>query len=217
MTALRFHFDFISPYAYLAWTQIHALAARHGRAVTLEPVLFAGLLDAHGQKGPAEIDAKRRYTYRDAARKASLLGVAIAPPASHPFKPLLALRAATAADSGPPRRAAVEALYVAAWARGEDVTDAGVVTRALSDAGLDGPALVAAAGQAPVKEELRRRTDEAIAEGVFGVPTVIVDGELFWGTDSLPSLERFLRGQDPLTAADRAAWAAVRPSAERRR
>ena len=92
---IRFHFDFISPYAYLAWTQIHALAARHGRSVEPVPVLFAALLDHHGTKGPAEIPAKRRYLMFDVVRKARALGVPIGPPPAHPFDPLLALRVAS--------------------------------------------------------------------------------------------------------------------------
>lgn len=216
MDALRFHFDYISPYAYLAAAQIHAIGERHGRAVELVPVLFAAILDAHGQKGPAEIEAKRRYTFRDVVRKAAWMRVPIAPPASHPFNPLLGLRATTAVPPGPARRAAVEALYAATWGRGEDVTDPEVVTRALTGAGLDGAALVAAAGTPHIKEELKARTAAAIAEGVFGVPTILVGREVFWGTDSLPLLERHLTGDDPLIAAHEDAWARIRPTAQRK-
>ena len=93
---LLFYFDFISPYAFLAWTQIRGIAARCEREVEPVPVLFAGLLNAHDQKGPAEIPAKRRYLFKDIARKAHRLGVAsVAPPPAHPFNPLLPLRIAS--------------------------------------------------------------------------------------------------------------------------
>src|SRR5512140_3653821 len=92
MSAIRFCFDYVSPYAYLAWTQIHALAARHGREVTPVPVLFAALLDAAGTKGPAEIPAKRGYVFKDVLRSAHRLRVPLVPPPAHPFNPLLALR-----------------------------------------------------------------------------------------------------------------------------
>ena len=80
MSALRFHFDFLSPYAYLAWSRVHALAARHGREVEPVPVLFAGLLAAHGTRGPAEVEAKRRYLARDVLRIASAWGVPLSAP-----------------------------------------------------------------------------------------------------------------------------------------
>ncbi len=101
---IRFLFDYISHNAYLAWTQIGVVAARHGREVEPEAVLFAGLLNAHGQLGPAEIPSKARWMMLDVARKARRLGVPIAPPASHPFPPLLALRVTHAAERGEPRR-----------------------------------------------------------------------------------------------------------------
>jgi 2-hydroxychromene-2-carboxylate isomerase len=90
---LVFYFDFISPYAFLAWTQLPALAKRCRTTLEPVPVLFAGLLDAHGQKGPAEIPAKRRYLFKDIARKARRLGFpSISAPPAHPFNPLLSLR-----------------------------------------------------------------------------------------------------------------------------
>src|SRR5690349_6890439 len=89
---IRFYFDYESPNAYLAWTQLPQLAARHGYAVEARPVLYAGLLEAHGQLGPAEIPAKGRWMSRNLARKARLLGVPLNPPAFLPFNPLLALR-----------------------------------------------------------------------------------------------------------------------------
>jgi len=89
--AVRFYFDFVSPNAYLAWTQLPALAAQYGTAIEPVPVLFAGLLEAHGQLGPAEMPAKTRWMVRNNLRKAARLGVALNPPAFHPFNPLLAL------------------------------------------------------------------------------------------------------------------------------
>jgi 2-hydroxychromene-2-carboxylate isomerase len=95
MQMVRFYFDFISPYAYLASTQLDGIAARTQVTIERVPVLFAALLDAHGQKGPAEIPAKRRYTWKDVSRKCHAAGVPIAPPPSHPFNPLLGLRVAS--------------------------------------------------------------------------------------------------------------------------
>jgi 2-hydroxychromene-2-carboxylate isomerase len=206
---LDFHFDFISPYAYLAWTQIGRLAERHGRSVRPIPTLFAGLLNASGARGPAEIPAKRAYLWKDTKRIAATFGVPFAPPPTHPFNPLLALRVATVE----PR--AIDALYAATWGGRGGVESADAVSRALAGARFDAAALIAAASEPAAKQQLRDATDAAIAAGVFGVPTTIADGELFWGCDSLPHLERFLDGNDPITPADAAAFDALVPSATR--
>ena len=108
---MTFYFDFISPYGYLAWTQIHALAAKHDRTVQPVPVLFAGLLKAWGHKGPAEIPPKRAYVARDIVRNARVLGQPIRVPPQHPFNPLLALRVASLEMSASTRNALVNGLF----------------------------------------------------------------------------------------------------------
>ncbi len=206
MRRLLFHFDFISPFAYLGWTQLHALAARHQLEVTPIPTLFAALLAEGKTRGPAEIPAKRRYFFRDAFRTAHLLGVPIAMPPGHPFNPLLALRVASLPFTAAERDRIITAVYEAVWARGEAIDSPELLTLALERAQLDGRALVARAPEA--KDALRRATEEAIAHHVFGVPTVrIVDeatqeDELFWGVDSFHHVERYLRGDDPLQGKD---------------
>ncbi|AKV00787.1 2-hydroxychromene-2-carboxylate isomerase [Labilithrix luteola] len=196
---LTLFFDFISPYAYVAHTQVHAIAQRTGRRVELVPVLFAAILDAHGQKGPAEIPAKRLYTFKDAFRKAHRHGLGgLVPPPSHPFNPLLALRVASVPMADDARHALVASIFDTAWRRGEAIDGVSGVTAAIERAGLDAKALLEAAGAAENKERLRTHTSEAIARGVFGVPTTDVDGELFWGTDGLEFVEAYLRGDDPL-------------------
>jgi 2-hydroxychromene-2-carboxylate isomerase/predicted enzyme related to lactoylglutathione lyase len=215
MKKLTFYFDFISPYAYLAWTQIHALAARHGCEVVPRPILFAVLLDANGQKGPAEIPRKRIYTFKDTVRSAHRLGVPLAAPASHPFNPLLALRVASEDSKPDAQRALIDALFTATWERSVDVTDAKNVAEIARGAGLDGARLVEWAGSPEAKDRVKRTTAEALEAGAFGVPTMVVEGELFWGLDSLPNLEQCLEGRDPLKGATYGAWAKVVPSASR--
>jgi len=217
MTPVRFYFDFISPYAYLAWTQIDALAARHAREVELVPTLFAALLDANGQLGPAEIPSKRTYIFKDTLRSAHALGVTLRPPPAHPFNPLLGLRACST-DLAPEARArAVGALFRAVWVEGLGITDPAVVARQLDAAGLDGAALVASAATEEIKQRVRTQTAEALAHGAFGVPTMIVDGELFWGLDSLPHVERRLQGRDPIDEVDVPRWLAMPAQSVRRR
>ena len=212
---IHFYFDFISPYAFLAWTQIRDIAKRCGRSLEPVPVLFAALLDAHGQKGPAEIPAKRRYLFKDIARKAHRLGVmSVAPPPAHPFNPLVALRVASLPGSPDVRDAIIDVLYAAAWTRREAIDTPEAVARLLASAGLDGPALVAASQAPEAKQRLRAATDDAIRRGVFGVPSVLADDELFWGTDSLSDLEAHLRGELP--AFSDAEWSTLPVAAIRK-
>ncbi len=215
---IRFTFDYLSSNAWLAWTQLPKLAGKYAVAVEPVPVLFAGLLEAHGQLGPAEIPAKRRWMTRNNLRKAALLDVPLRPPAHHPFNPLLALRVSSLPLDESRRSALIDALFRAVWVDALHVSEPAVVERVANAAGLDGAALVAEARAPDAKARLRRQTDEAIARGVFGVPSMEVAGELFWGYDDLPYLELFLAGRDPLDPKQAAGWAEPpRPSAARRR
>lgn len=190
-----FYFDYLSPYAYLAWIELR----RHDPGFTLRPrpVLFAGLLDHHGQLGPAEIESKRRFVFRDVTRRAIDAGVAVRPPVMHPFNPLAALRVSLAAVAGDAQLAVIDALFSATWMRAAPVDSVEAVARVLEEAGLDGQALTARTAEDAVKTALRTETDVAIARGVFGVPTFVVNGELFWGSDQLAYVKRAVEGRDP--------------------
>ncbi len=214
---LQFYFDYVSHNAYLAWTQLDVLAARHDLEVVLEPVLFGAMLRVNGQLGPAEIAPKSQWMLRDVLRKAKRFDVPLAPPVAHPFNPLLALRCTCSPLAAERRDALTGALFEAVWAASRDVTDPAVVTAVADSVGLDGAALVADAATGPTKKLLQARTEAALAGGVFGVPSFAVDGMLFWGCDDLPTLETWLVGEDPLTDADIEPWLAVRPSVRRRR
>jgi 2-hydroxychromene-2-carboxylate isomerase len=214
---LHFHFDYISHNAYIAWVRIHDIARTAGRRVVPVPTLFAGLLNAHGQLGPAEIPAKAWWMAKDVLRKAALLGIPLARPASHPFRPLLALRVSSLDMDPATQRLLIEALFRATWVDSRDVSAEDVVAEVAREVGLDGEQAVADASSERIKTRLRDQTDAAIAKGVFGVPTVEVGGEIFWGYDDLPMLELHLRGEDPLDEERLATWTEIRPSARRRR
>lgn len=212
---MRFHFDFLSPYAYLAWTQIHALAEAHARTVEPVPVLFPALLNHWGHKGPAEIPPKKVYVFKDVVRTAARLGVPIEPPPSHPFYPVLPLRIASVPLEQAERRRLIDALWRAIWGGGGGLETAEQAALAIGEAGLDPRTVLEAAVAPENKLRLRRQTEGAVALGMWGVPTVHVDGELFWGVDSLGHLDRFLRGEDPVDDELLAKWAHVGSSAER--
>lgn len=198
MKQVTFYFDPISPYAALGFEALPEALAGHSVEVTYRPILFAALLQALGQKGPAEIESKRQWTFRQVAWLAHTQGVVLDAPAQHPFNPLPLLRLAwaCAAPEGQPGdtpgRWVVEQLFHHVW-RGAGA-DANDVERLAALARQLAPAQDPSAEA--VKQRLRRETEAALARGVFGVPTVAYEGRLFWGQDALPMLRAALDG-DP--------------------
>jgi 2-hydroxychromene-2-carboxylate isomerase len=190
MKHISFYLDFISPYAYLAFEELPRALMGLSYSVSYKPLLFAALLKHHGQLGPAEIPAKRDWTYRQVQWLAHSKGRALDMPAAHPFNPLGLLRLALATDpQGQPNRYVCETLFKHVWVGGADAADADrltAITQQLAPA--RDPA------DAAVKAQLRAHADEAIAKGVFGVPAFEVDGKVFWGLDALPMLRAYLQG-----------------------
>jgi 2-hydroxychromene-2-carboxylate isomerase len=192
MRSADWYFDFVSPFSYLA---LHRLAELPGLKITYRPVLFAGLLAHWGQKGPAEVPAKRRWTYRFCAWQAARLGVPFRFPASHPFNPLHHLRLAIAAGA---TEHAVQRIFEALWTSGAEATDPAAfaqLTRALdvSEERLSAQ---------EVKDTLRRNTEDAATRGVFGVPTLAIAGELFWGLDAIELARAWLADPGVLDNAE---------------
>ena len=191
MKHITFYLDFISPYSYLAFEKLPEALMGHSYSVTYKPILFAALLKHHGQLGPAEIAPKRDWTYRQVMWQAHHHGVDLQMPASHPFNPLELLRLAVAcAASGQPNRYVCETLFKHVWLGGAEASDP-VRLQALTQQ-LAPPR---ASHSDEVKAQLKAHTEEAIARGVFGVPTFEVDGKLFWGFDALPMLAAYLSGE----------------------
>jgi 2-hydroxychromene-2-carboxylate isomerase len=174
---LDWYFDFISPFAYLQW---RLLRRDHPELVLApKPVLLAGILAHVGQLGPAEIPSKRRHTYRQVLWLAREQGVPLVFPPAHPFNPLAALRLSLAAAD---RVAAVDAIFAHVWEHGRAGDTAEALAPVAAQLGIADAAGAIAADD--VKRELARNGEEAIALGVFGVPTLAIDGELFWGNDA---------------------------------
>jgi 2-hydroxychromene-2-carboxylate isomerase len=190
MKHITFYLDFISPFAWLAFEELPQALMGLSYGVTYKPLLFAALLKHHGQLGPAEIPAKREWTYRQVQWLAHSKGRTLDLPAAHPFNPLGLLRLAIATDSqGQPNRFVCETLFRHVWVGGLDAADAtrlAALTQQLVP--VRDPA------DDTVKAQLRAHAEEAIAKGVFGVPALEVDGRVFWGLDGLPMLRAYLQG-----------------------
>lgn len=199
--ALDFYFDYLSPYAYFSWRQLQPLCQRQQVVLRPHPVVFGKLLDHWGQLGPAEIPPKKALLYRYCYRYAEQHDFPFNPPHCHPFNPLPALRLSLPEVCGTQQSQVISALFAAGWSQGADLGCPATLQRILEQQGLDGSALLGAAQSAAAKVALRRETEQAIAQGVFGVPSFLLDGELFWGNDQLGHLALCLAGQDPLDPA----------------
>jgi 2-hydroxychromene-2-carboxylate isomerase len=190
-TPITMYLDFISPYAYLAFETLPRHLQGLDVSVRYEPILFAGLLKHHGQLGPAEIDSKREWTYRQVLWLAREAGVALELPAQHPFNPLALLRLAKASTAtGEVDRATCDVLFRHVWCHGGEPADD---PRRL-DALISQLQPARFIHEPAVKQSLIEATQAAIDRGVFGVPTFAVHDRLFWGQDSLPMMRQYLLG-----------------------
>ena len=189
---LQFYFDYISPNAYLAWHELPALLAVHGIEVEPVPVLFSAILEACGQRGPAEIPSKMQWMVRNILRKARRLNIPLKPPRSHPFNPLLPLRVSCVPLPAERKAALVDAIFAATWANGVDVSSPTDLVNALEASGVDTSGLMQQAGLPETKAVLRENTSAAIQRGIFGVPSMVVKNDLFWGYDDFADLDAFL-------------------------
>ena len=191
MARALWYFDFVSPFAWIALHRLKELPA--GVSIEYRPVLFAGILDHWGQKGPAELPTKRRYTYRWSHWWAKSLGIPLRYPAAHPFNPLHHLRLALACGCEPE---VIRRIFESIWTTGGDATDPERFASLLKDLH------VAKEDLDRTKEQLRANTEGAIARGVFGVPTLEIDGELFWGADAMDFAKAFLADPTVLRNAE---------------
>ena len=200
MKTITCYLDFISPYAYLAFEALPQSLMGVSHRMVYKPILFGAVLKHHGQLGPAEIAGKREWTYRQVLWLAHQQGVQLDMPAAHPFNPLALLRLAlTCSTDGSINRYVAETVFHHVWHGGALADDAarltGLTEQLASQQRVDAQA---------AKDFLKANTDEALAAGVFGVPTFAVDDRLFWGLDALPMLRAHLDGHQDLEAI----WAA---------
>jgi 2-hydroxychromene-2-carboxylate isomerase len=184
---VEYYFDFGSPAAYLASTQLPALSAQTGAAVLWRPMLLGGVFVATGNTSPASVPAKGKYIFRDFARFARRYGVPLKTNPFFPINTITLMRIATGLQLRQDPRFAdyCSAMFRAIWVDAQNMNDPATVVAVLQAAGFDAPALLALAAEQPVKDRLKAQTEEAVARGVFGAPTFFVGEQMFWGQDRL--------------------------------
>jgi len=185
--SVDFYFDFGSPAAYLAATQLPHVCADTGAELVWKPMLLGGVFQATGNHSPAEIKPKGPYMTADLKRFARRYGVPFAHNPHFPINTLLLMRGATGIQMKEPERfgAYVDAVYHAMWVEPRNLNDSATVGAVLQNAGFDAAGLPALAGAQETKDRLKAVTQEAVDRGVFGAPTMFVGDEMFWGQDRL--------------------------------
>lgn len=207
MREADWYFDFVSPFSYFAWRRLGELPA--DLRIAYRPILFSALLNHWGQKGPAEIASKRTWTYRWCTWWAAEHSIPFRMPSAHPFNPLPYLRLAIAANR---TREAIDRIFNALWTTGADPSDKGTLDGLIAGLGVDRARL----GAEEVKSALRRETDDALERQVFGVPTLVIDGELFWGAEALEFVKAYLADRAIVRSAEMKRVAALPVAAARR-
>lgn len=195
MKTFEFWFDFGSPAAYLASTQIANIEAATGARAVWRPMLLGGVFQATGNHSPATIPAKGRYTFIDFDRFARRYGVPLRYNPHFPINTLMLMRGAVGMQLRDPERFAdyCAAMFQAIWVESLDMNDAGVVGQALHRAGFEPQALLALSQEPDVKAALKAATEEAVARGVFGAPTFFVGDQMFWGQDRIDFVKEALQ------------------------
>jgi len=193
--AVEFFFDVGSPTSYLAWTQLPALCAQTGATLTYRPMLLGGVFQATGNASPAAVAAKGRYMNDDMARFAAAYGVPLVVNPHFPINTLTLMRGAAGVQLRQPARFDdyLRGVFTAMWVAGLNLNDPAVSAQAWRDAGFDPAEVIALTADAEVKAALRATTDEAVARGVFGAPTMFVGDTMFFGQDRLDFVREALK------------------------
>jgi 2-hydroxychromene-2-carboxylate isomerase len=194
MKSTLFYFDYLSPFSYFAWRELSGIPTQ----IIFKPTPLGPLLNHWGIKGPGEVQPKREFLLKQCLRFSKTHGIPFTTPKTHPFNSLYALRLSTLAASGAEQARVIAALWNAGWVERIDMGEPEELIAALNRAGLAGQEIFEKSFNAEAKKEVKANIADATGQGVFGVPSFVHEGELFWGHDSLTQLKQFLRGEDNL-------------------
>ena len=187
-----FYYDYGSPTAYLAWTQLPKLCEQYKAKLNYHPVLLGGVFNATGNSTPVLIKPKAKWLYKDIVRHAKHYGV---PYQMNPFfiiNTMAMMRGAVWAQNNDVLKIYNKAMYEATWVNGLNTSEMDVITSVLREVKLDADDMQQSIQDESIKKQLIKATADAVERGVFGAPTMIVDGELHFGQDRLDWVERQL-------------------------
>lgn len=191
---INFYFDFLSPYSYVAWTWVRA----QDYDFTYIPVSIPSIISHYGTLGPAQIKPKRNYLFKDLLRYTKMNNIPFTSPKNLPFNSLYALRLALAEVSGESQKEVIDTIFRAGWEHGLDIGSDDVLREILAQKGQPVEDLFAKMEAREARIHLKNNISKALEQDLFGVPSFLVDEEIFWGNDSIKYLEMYLAGSDPL-------------------
>jgi 2-hydroxychromene-2-carboxylate isomerase len=201
MKELNFYFDFLSPFSYFAWMKLEAFSKEHQLKINYKPVALGPLLNHWQIKGPGEVTPKREFLLKQCLRFASTHDIPFTTPKTHPFNSLYALRLALAKVAKEHQEKVIATFWKAGWQTRIDMGEPDELLAALRANDLPADELYERSFSREAKVELKNNIQEALGSGVFGVPSFVVDDELFWGHDSMNELKNFIQGKDTLDRA----------------
>lgn len=190
---IEFYFDFGSPTAYLAATQLPKLAQKYGAQIEYMPALLGGIFKATNNSAPGLIPNKGRYMLmHDMPRFIKRYQVPFKMNPHFPVNTLLPMRGCFAAKEMDCLERYITAVFDAMWVQGLNVSEPEVFAEVLSAAGIDAEKLLALTAQDSIKEQLKQATEAAVKRGLFGLPTTFVGKEMFFGQDRMDFIEEEL-------------------------
>ncbi len=194
---VTFFYDYGSPASYLAWTQLPALCARHAATIDYRPILIGGLFKLTGNRSPVTVDAKGAWFFKDMARFAERYDVPFRKNPHFIINSLPLMRGALWAEAEGRLGDYNRIMFEACWVEGRDLNDPAVIMATLAEGGLDAGTVAEAIRTDAIKQRLIQVTQDAVDQGIFGVPSMIVDGELHFGQDRLEWVEDALERSQP--------------------
>ena len=195
MKRFNFYFDFLSPFSYFAWLRLHQNPSIN---IDYKPVALGPLLNHWSIKGPGEVQPKREFLLKQCLRYAAKNNIDFTTPKTHPFNSLYALRLSLKSTAGSLQSEVIKALWFAGWKNRIDMGEPEELKAALTAAGLPAEELFEKSFSKDARAELKANIQEAINQGVFGVPSMVVESELFWGNDAIDDLISFMNNKDLL-------------------
>ncbi len=198
MKELNFYFDYLSPFSYFAWLKLGVLRTELNLKVSLKPVALGPLLNHWGIKGPGEVQPKREFLLKEMLRYAIKNNIEFTTPKTHPFNSLYALRLSLSEVAGPHQEKVIDVLWKSGWQKRIDMGSPEELVECLKKNDLPGEELYEKSFSREAKQALKANIQEAIDFGAFGVPSFVINNELFWGVDSMENLKDFINGRDTL-------------------